>query len=117
MVGKTELIRILSFHALSKIHLDKYGSSCKIWPLLSWDINLSSGSVHKIHKEIIDLLLALPFYRCNFSGNLNKSREMFPSMNIIMCYKKYSIHININSLLPKVDEVRYAVKVTNVFII
>ena len=46
MVEKTELIRRLSFYALSKIHQDRYRSFLKIFLLLSWDINLNPGSGH-----------------------------------------------------------------------
>ena len=48
LVEKTELLRRLFVYALSKIHLDRYGSLCKILLLLSCDINLNPGPVHGI---------------------------------------------------------------------
>ena len=46
LVEKTELLSRLSVCALSRIHLDRYRSFCKILLILSWDINLNPGPVH-----------------------------------------------------------------------
>ena len=67
LVEKTELLRRLSVYALSKIHLDRYGSFHKILLTLSWDINLNPGPVHGIQNK--KLLHIFPFYDCNFSGD------------------------------------------------
>ena len=50
-VEKTELLRRLSVNALWKIHLNRYGSFCKILLILSWDINLNPGPIHGIQNE------------------------------------------------------------------
>ena len=65
MVEKTELLRRLSFYALSKIHLDRYGSFCKILFIFSWNENLNLGPVHGIQNE--NLLHVLPFHDCKIS--------------------------------------------------
>ena len=67
LVEKTELIRRLSFYALSKIHLDSQRSFCKILHILTWDINLNQGPVHRIQNE--NLLQVVLFHDCNFSRN------------------------------------------------
>ena len=63
LVEKAELLRRLSLYALSKIHLDKYGSFRKILLILSWDINLNPG--HGIQNK--NLLHVLLFHECIFS--------------------------------------------------
>ena len=79
LVEKTELLRRLSFYALLKIHLDRYGSFRKILLPLSWVINLISGPVYGIQNE--NLLHVLPFLDCSLSRdgfycNLNSLSEM-----------------------------------------
>ena len=118
LVEKTELLRRLSVYALSEIHLDRYRSFCKILLILSWDINLNPGPVHGIQNE--NLLHALPFHDCIFSGdsfyyNLNSLSENV-SINEWNVFKKRGIdfiHININSPLPKIDQVHYIPNTTN----
>ena len=121
VVDKTELLRRLFFYALSKIHLDRYGSFLKVLLILSYDINLNLGPVHGIQNE--NLLHTLSFHDCNFSGdkfyynpnslNKNKSRNEW---NVFKKRAMHFIHVNINSLLPEIDEVHYIVKITNVSI-
>lgn len=65
LVEKTELSRRLSVYALSKFHLDRYGSFWKILLILYWDINLNPGTVHGIQSE--NFLHVLPFHDCIFS--------------------------------------------------
>ena len=66
LVEKTELLRRLYIYALSKIHLDRYGSFHYILPILSWNINLTPGPVHGIQNE--NLLHMLSFHDdCSFS--------------------------------------------------
>ena len=67
LVEKTELLRRLSVYALSKIHLDRYGSFLKILLILSWDINTNPRPVHGIQNE--NLLHVFPFHDCIFSGD------------------------------------------------
>ena len=67
LVEKTELLRRLSVYALSKIHLDRCASFCKILLILSWYISLNPGTVHGIQNE--NLLHVLPFHDCIFSGD------------------------------------------------
>ena len=58
LIEKTELLRRLSVYALSKFHLDRYGSFRKILLTLSWHINLNPGPVHGIQNEnLLDVLL------------------------------------------------------------
>ena len=52
LIEKTELLRILSVYTLSKIHLDRYGSFCKILLILSWDINLNPGQCLKFKMKV-----------------------------------------------------------------
>ena len=122
LVEKTELLSRLSAYALSKIDLDRYGSFRKILLTLSWDINLNLGQVHGIQNE--NLFHVLPFHDCifcedGFSYNLNSLSENV-SRNKWNVFKKrgmHFIHINVNSLLPKIDEVRYIANITNASII
>ena len=67
LVEKTELLRRLSVYALSKIHLDRYGSFHKILLIISWNINLNPGPVYGIQDE--NLHHVLPFYDYIFSGD------------------------------------------------
>ena len=99
LVEKTELLKRLSVYALSKVLL-----------ILSWHINLNSGPVHEIQNE--NLLHVLPFHDCNFSGddfyyNPNRENESMNEWNVFKQRGVHFIHMNINSLLPKIDEVRY----------
>ena len=121
VVDKTELLRRLFFYALSKIHLDRYGSFLKVLLILSYDINLNLGPVHGIQNE--NLLHTLSFHDCNFCGNkfyynpnsLNKNKSR-NEWNVFKKRAMHFIHVNINSLLPEIDEVHYIVKITNVSI-
>ena len=122
LVEKTELLRRLPVYALSKIHLVRCGSFRKILLILPWDINLNPGPVHGIQNE--NLLHVLLFYDYIFSGdgfhyNPNSLSEN-ESRNVWNVFKKkgmHFIHININSFLPKIDEVRYIANITNASII
>ena len=106
LVEKTELLRRLSVYALSKIHLDRYGSFRKILLILSWDINLNPGPVHGIQNG--NLLYVLQFHDCNFSGddfyynpNSLSENESKYEWNVFKKRGMHFIHINIISLLPK----------------
>ena len=67
LVEKTELLRRLRVYALSKIHLDRYGSFLKILLILSWNINLNPGPVHGIQNK--NLLHVLSFHDSSFTGD------------------------------------------------
>ena len=103
LVEKTELLRRLSVYALSKIHLDRYGSFCRILLILSWDINVNAGPVHGIQNE--NLLHVLRFHDCNFSGdnfyynpNSISENESRNGWNVFKKRGMHFIHINTNSL-------------------
>ena len=122
LIEKAELLRRLPVYALSMINLDGNGSFRKILLILSWNINLNSGTVRGIQNK--NLLYVLPFHDCIFSGdgfyyNLNSLSENV-SRNEWNIFKKrgmHFIHINMNSLFPKTDEVRYIANITNASII
>ena len=75
--------------------------------------------MHKIQNE--NLRHVLPFHDCGFSGdafyyNLN-SLSKNASANNLDVFKKRGmrvIHINITSLLTKIDEMRYFTNIINV---
>ena len=123
LVEKTELLRRSSVYVLSKIHLDRHRSFHKILLIFSWDINLNPGPVHGIQNE--NLLQVLPFHDCNFSGddfyynpNSLSENESRNEWNVFKKRGMHFIHININSLLPKIDEVCcYIANITNASII
>ena len=122
LVEKTKLLRRLSVCALSKTHLDRYGSFLKIWLILSWDLNLDSGPVHGIQKE--NLLHVLSFHRCRFFKdrfcyNLNSLSKNVSRKDWDLFKKRgmYFVHINIKSFFPNVDQVRYIANITNTSII
>ena len=122
LVEKTELLRRLSVYALSKIHLDRYGSFCKIPLKLSWDINLNPGPVHGIQNENLLHMLLLhdrifsgdSFYYNPNSLSKNESRN---ECNVFKKRRMHFIQINTNSFLPEIDEVHYIANITNVSII
>ena len=111
LLEKTELLRRLSIYAISKTHLERYGPFCKILLILSWDINLIPGPVRGIQNE--HLLHVLRFDDCNFSGdnfyynpNSFNENESSNEWNVFKKRGVHFIHINITSLVPKIDEVR-----------
>ena len=108
----------LSVYALSKILFNRYGSFLKILLIFSWDINFNPGPVHGIQKE--NLFHKLPFHDCNFSGedfyynqNCLSENESRNEWNVFKKRGAHFIYININSLLPKIDEVCYTTNITN----
>ena len=64
-IEKNILRKRLSQDALSKVHLNKYGSYFKVILLLSCDINLNSGPTATKRNDILWKLL--PFHHCSFS--------------------------------------------------
>ena len=107
----------MSFYALSKIHLDRYGSFRKILLIFSWNENLNLGPVHGIQNE--NLLHVLPFHYCKISRDGLCYAKMWAGLTG-MSFKKrgiHFIHINMNSILPKFDEVRYIAIISSASII
>ena len=116
LVEKTALFRRLSFYALSKINLGKYGSFRETWFIRSWNANLNIGSVHGLQNE--NLLHELPFPFPLQSKKL--CWIALVSLNDEDVFKQEEMHfahININSLLPKIYEFHYIANITSAFII
>ena len=107
--------------ALSKVHLNKYGSYFKFILLLSGDINLNYGPTT---TKTIDMLWELPFlwepfHNCSFSTERMDYQHDFlheisnDTWDIFRKRSMHFIHLNINSLLSKIDEIRFIAKLTN----
>ena len=104
---------------LSAIHSVR---NVKYIAILSCDINLNPEPVNGIQNE--NLLHVLLFHDCNFSGddfyfnpNSLSENESRNEWNVFKKRGMHFIHININSLLPKIDEVRYIANITNASVI
>ena len=108
-----KLRKFLSYYALSKVHLHKHKSYFRFILLLSRDIDLNPGPNAD----------AFPFSNESFSnesqifsgsddGNLN-----FEKWAVFKKKGLHFVHININSLLPKIDELRYLTKLSNASIV
>ena len=82
-----------TFYSVSKLKYRNLNSYFHLLILLSGDISLNSGPTHQ-HK-----------LQCLNEWNIFKSRGL------------HFIHFNINSLLPKIDELRIIAKSTNAAII
>ena len=92
IIEKNILQKQLSQDVLSKVHLNKYESHFKSILLLSSDLNLNPGSTTPKRNDIKWELL--PFCKCSFST-------------------EWMDHLNVNSLLPEIDEIHYTAKLTN----
>ena len=110
-IEKNILRQRLSQDALSKLHLNKYGSYFKLILLLSGDINLNLGPTTQKRNDILWELL--PFHNCSFSTE-RMDYQLDPlsvvsndAWNIFQKRGMHFIHLNINSILRKVDEIRY----------
>ena len=113
-IAKNEIKKILSYYALSKIVLRKHKFYFRYILLLSGDISLNPGSFTDI----------FPFSNSSFSGSesrfhLGSNDENLDTEKWTNFKKKglHFIHININSLLPKIDEIRHMTKITNAAIV
>ena len=113
-IGKTETKKILSYYALSKIHLRMHKSFFRFILFLSGDINLNPG-------PYTDILL---FFNSSFS--ISFSRVFLASNDENQDIKKWKkfkkkgqhfVHIKINSLLPKIAELRHFTETTDTFVI
>ena len=111
----------LSQDALFKVHLNKYGSYFKFVLLLSGDINLNTGPTPQKRNDVLWELL--PFHNWRFSTErmdyqLDPLSVVSNDTSIIFQnWGMHFIHLNKNSLLPKIDEIRYIVKLTNAAVI
>ena len=116
-IEKNILRKRLSQDALSKVHLNKYGSYFKFILLLSGDINLNPGPTAPKRNDILWELL--PFHNCSFSTEPidyqldTLSVVSNDAWNIFQKRGMYFIHLNINIILPKIDERRHIAKLTN----
>ena len=106
-IGKTETKKILSYCVLSKIHLRKHKSYFRSILLLSGDINLNPGPYTDI----------LPFSNNSFSINYSRissaSNDENADIEKWKNFKKKGLHffhISINSLPPKIHELRHFTK-------
>ena len=113
-IEKSETAKSLSYYPLSKVHLHRHKSYFRYIPLLSDDINLNPGPNTD----------AIPFSNESFSndksqifsgsddGNLN-----FEKWAVFKMKGLHFVHININSLLPKIDELQYLTNLSNTSIV
>ena len=107
----------LSQDALSKVHLNKYGSYFKFILLLSCDINLNPGPTTPKRNDILwEFLLS---HNCSFSTE-QLDYQLDPlfvvsndAWKIFQKSGRHFIHLNINSILPEIDEIGYIAKLTN----
>ena len=113
-IEKSETTNFLSYYALSKAHLHKHKSYFRYILLLSGDINLNPGPNAD----------ALPFSNESFSND--ESQIFSGSDDRNLNFEKWAalkkkglhfVHININSLLPKIDELQYLTKLSNASIV
>ena len=118
---KKILRKWLSHDALSKVYLNKYGSYFKFILLLFGDINLNPWPTAPKRNDILWELL--PFRNCRFS-TARMDYQLDPlsvvsndAWNIFQKRGMHFIHLNINSILPKIDEIRYIAKLTNATVI
>ena len=113
-VEKSETTKFLSCYALPKVHLHKHTSYFKIILLLSGDINLNprpNADAFLFSNESFSNDESQLFSGSD-DGNLN-----FENWAVFKKKGLQFIHININSLLPKIDELRYFTKLSNASIV
>ena len=117
---KNILRKWLSKDVLSKVHLNKYGSHFK-FVLLSSDINMNTGPTTPKRNDILWELFH--FHNCSFSTEWI-DYQLDPlsvvtndACNIFQKRGMHFIHLNINSFLPKSDEISYIAKLTNATVI
>ena len=107
--------------ALSKVHLNNYGLCFKFILLLSGDVNLKPGPTTPKRNDILWELL--PFHNCSFSTERmdcqpdSLSENNNDTWNWFQKRGTHFIHLKINSLLSKIDEIRYIAKLTNATVI
>ena len=120
-IEKNILRKRLSQKALSKVHLNEYGSYFKFILLLSGDRNLNPGPTATKRNYILWELL--PFHNLSFSTEW-MDYQLDPlfvvsndAWNIFQKRGMHFIHLNISSILPKIDKIRYTAKLTNATVI
>ena len=116
-IEKNILRKRLFQNALCNVHLNKHGSYFKFILLLSSDINLNPGPTAPKRNYILWELL--PFHNCSFSTE-RMDYQLDPlsivsndAWNIFQKRGMQLIHLNINSILSKIDEICYIAKLTN----
>ena len=120
-IEKNLLRKRISQDALYKVHLNKYESYFKFILLLSGDINLNFGPTALKRNYILRELI--PFHNCSFSTE--QMDYQFDPLSVVSNYAwnifqkrgMHFIHLNINSILPKIDEICYIAKLTNATVI
>ena len=120
-IEKNVLRKRLSQDALFKVHLNQYGSYVKFILLLPGDINLNPGPTAPKRNYILRGILL--FHNCSFSTE-RMDYQLDPlsvvsndAWNMFLKRGLHLIHLNINSILPKIDEIRYIAKLTNATVI
>ena len=120
-IEKEILRKRLSQDTLSKVHLYKYGSYFKFILLLSGNINLNPGPAAPRRNDILWQLLH--FQNCSFSTErIDYELDLLSvvsndAWNIFKKRGMHFIHLNVNSILPKIDEIRYIAKLINATVI
>ena len=118
---KKNYITEVTIPGCTKVHLNKYGSYFKFILLLSGDINLKPGPTNPKRNDILWELLS--FHNCSFSTEWIDYRldplSVFSNdaWSIFQRRGMHFIHLNINSILPKIDEIRHISKLTNATVI
>ena len=113
-IEKNILRKRLSQNVLSEVHLSKY-------LLLSGDINLNPGPTAPKRYDILWELL--PFHNCSFFiERIDYQRDPLSvvsndAWNIFQKRGMHFIHLNINIILPKIDEICYIAKLANAAVI
>ena len=120
-IEKNTFWKRLSQDALSKVHLNKYGSCFKFILLMSGVISLNPGPTVPKRNDILWELV--PFHICSFSTERMDDKLDYLSVvsndtwNIFQNRGMHFIHLNINSILLKIDEIRYIANLTNATVI
>ena len=117
-IEKSKTTEFLSYYALSKVHLHKHKSYFRIIQLLSGDVNLNPG----LNADVVmySLFLMRVFLMMNLRFFPVVMMETWTLKNGYIVFKKkglHFVHISINSLLPKINELRYLTKLSNASIV
>ena len=117
-IKKYILQKWLSQDALSKVQLNKYFKSTLLLP---GDINLNPGPTTPERNYALRELF--PFHNCSFSTE-RLDYQLDPlsvvsndAWNIFQKRDMHFTHLNINSILPKIDKIHYIAKLTNATVI
>ena len=112
----------LSYFALANILLRRYDSFFTFTLLPSGDINFKQGPTTVTNNSIP--LNTLPFHNCgeptmpSECNNLGCYKHMtIPNERFFLKQGLHILDLNINSLLPKIDEIRFIAKQSNASII